>query len=88
MDESDKQIYKKALLCVADAARKIRRADFLNSVLAAGTIAYKDYKESKDAPAEIARRAVEKLPEGPKGRLTTEDKDIIRNAVAKTLSDL
>ena len=88
MEESDKQIYKKALLCVAGAARKIRRADFLNSVLAAGTIAYKEYKESKDTPAEIARRAVEKLPEGIKDSLTTKDKDIIRNGVAKTLSDL
>ena len=83
----DKQVYEKALRCVAEATRKTRRPGFLNGILAAGVIAYKDSRKSKEPPAEIARQAVGKLPKHVKDGLTTEDENIIRDAIAGVLSE-
>ena len=85
MEESGKQAYKKALLCVANAAKRAGRVNFLNCVLAAGAIAYEDSRKSKELPAEIARQAVAKLPKAMQDGLAAKDKTATLDAIANTL---
>lgn len=83
----DKNDYKKASSHITKAVRKSGGKSYISGILAAGVIAYAEYKTSKESSIKkISGDAVTKLPKDLKQNLTLAGRDSIRFALYNTLS--